>query len=134
MIGAYIKRRGNLIFIGEKTAVTDTAELSACLEESFISLQLMDVECALDIPEGQRIPVKDAARMYDFFQPVTETALDDLHSVWLKGRIAENAVIFCLEVESGIDLSHLAEFADGGSCEDGIWRFTLRAEKAGEAA
>ncbi len=129
VIGVYIKRRGNLIFIGEKTAVTDTAELSVCLEESFISLQLMDVECALDIPEGQRIPVKDAARMYDFFQSVTETALDDLHSVWLKGRIAENAVIFCLEVESGIDLSHLAEFADGGSSEDGIWRFTLRAER-----
>ena len=35
VIGAYIKRRGNLMFIGEKSNVTDTAELSACLDESF---------------------------------------------------------------------------------------------------
>lgn len=62
VIGAYIKRRGNLIFIEEK------AELLACLEESFTGLRLMEVECALDIPQGQRISVQDAARVYDFFE------------------------------------------------------------------
>ena len=50
VIGAYIKRRGNLMFIAEKTDVTDTAELSACLDESFANLELMGVECAIDIP------------------------------------------------------------------------------------
>ena len=47
VIGAYIKRRGNLMFISEKTDVTDTAELSACLDESFANLELMGVECAV---------------------------------------------------------------------------------------
>lgn len=134
VVGAYIKRRGNLLFIEEKAAVTDTAELTACLEESFTSLQFMDVECALDIPAGQRIPVKGAARVYDLFEAVMEAALEDLSSVWLKGRALEDAVLFYMEVESGQDLSPLGELADGCAWEDGVWRFTLRVGKAGDGA
>ncbi|MGM9564943.1 histidine kinase N-terminal 7TM domain-containing protein [Evtepia sp.] len=133
VIGAYIKRRGNLIFIEEKAEVTDTAELSACLEESFTSLQFMDVECALAIPAGQTIPVRDAARVYDLFEAAMEAALEDLRSVWLKGRALERAVIFYMEVESETDLSPLAGLADSCVWEDGVWRFTLRVGKAGEA-
>ncbi len=134
VIGAYIKRRGNLLFIEEKAEVTDTAELSACLEESFTGLKFMDVECALDVPEGQTIPVKEAARVYDFFEAVTEAALDDLRSVWLKGRTLESTVTFYLEVESKTDLSQLAGLADSCVSEDGVWRFTLRVGKEGGPA
>ena len=134
VIGAYIKRRGNLIFIKEKTEGTDTAELSACLEESFTSLKFMDVECALDIPEGQTIPVKGAARVYDLFEAAMEAALDNLRSVWLKGRVLESDVVFNMEVESETDLSQLAGLADSCVCEDMVWRFTLRVGKAGEPA
>ena len=134
MIGAYIKRRGNLIFIEEKAEVTDTAELSACLEESFAGLKFMNVECALNIPEGLRIPVTGAARIYDLFEAAMEAALEDLRSVWLKGRALESAVAFYLEVESKTDLSRLAGRADSCGCEDGVWRFTLRVGKAGEPA
>ena len=55
VIGAYIKRRGNLIFIREKTKTTDTTELSLCMEESFANLDLMGVECGVDIPKGAKI-------------------------------------------------------------------------------
>lgn len=134
VIGAYIKRRGNLIFIEEKAEVTDTAELSACLEESFAGLKFMNVECALNIPEGLRIPVTGAARIYDLFEAAMEAALEDLRSVWLKGRALESAVAFYLEVESKTDLSRLAGRADSCGCEDGVWRFTLRVGKAGEPA
>ncbi len=66
VIGAYIKRCGNLIFIGEQSKTTDTAELSLCMEESFANLELMDIDCAMDIPGGSRILVEDAIRVYDF--------------------------------------------------------------------
>ena len=134
VVGAYIKRRGNLIFIEEKAEATDTAELSACLKESFTGLEFMGVDCAMDIPEGQRVAVQGAARVYDLFEDAMEAALDDLGSVWLKGRVLESAVVFYMEVETGIDLSRLAGAADACACEDGIWRFTLRIGKAGEAA
>ena len=86
VIGAYVKRRGNLLFIGEKSDVTDTAELSACLDESFVNLELMGVECAIDIPDKNKIYIQDAIRVYDFFEAVTEAAMDDIRFVWLKAR------------------------------------------------
>lgn len=134
VIGAYIKRRGNLMFIGEKSNVADTAELSACLEESFANLELMGVECAIDIPGKNSIDTRDAIRVYDFFEAVTEAAMDDLHFVWLKARSLEDAVIFNLQAESKADLSALSALADTCACEDGVWRFSLRIGKAGEPA
>ena len=68
VIGTYIKRYGNLIFIGERAEISDVAELGACLEESFSSLKLMGIECALTAPAGERIYVQDAVRIYSFFE------------------------------------------------------------------
>ena len=134
VIGAYIKRRGNLMFICEKSDVTDTAELSACLDESFANLELMGVECAIDIPGKNSIDTRDAIRVYDFFEAVTEAAMDDLQFVWLKARSLEDAVIFNLQAESKTELSALSALADTCACEDGVWRFALRIGKAGEPA
>lgn len=134
VIGAYIKRRGNLMFIGEKSDVTDTAELTACLDESFANLELMGVECAIDIPDKNSIYTRDAIRVYDFFEAVTEEAMDDLQFVWLKARGLDDAVIFYLQAESKTDLSALASLADTCTCEEGVWRFSLRIGKAGEKA
>ena len=134
VIGAYIKRRGNLMFICEKSDVTDTAELTACLDESFANLELMGVECAIDIPDKNSIYTRDAIRVYDFFEAVTEEAMDDLQFVWLKARGLEAAVIFYLQAESKTDLSALASLADTCTCEEGVWRFSLRIGKAGEKA
>lgn len=134
VIGAYIKRRGNLMFIGERSSVTDTAELSACLEESLANLELMSVECAMDIPGKNRIYTQDAIRVYDFFEAVTEAAMDDLRFVWLKARSLEDAIVFYLHAESKGDLSELSVLADTCTCEEGVWRFSLRIGKAGEPA
>ena len=134
VIGAYIKRRGNLMFIGEKSNVTDTAELSACLDESFANLELMGVECAIDIPGKNSIDIRDAIRVYDFFEAVTEKAMDDLRFVWLKARSLEDAVIFYLQAESKSELSALSMLADTCTCEEGVWRFSLRIGKVGEQA
>lgn len=131
VIGAYIKRRGNLIFIEEKGNTVDTAELSACLEESFEGLRLMNVECALDIQAGQRISMTDAVRVYEFFEAVTEATLGDIGSVWLKGRVLEREVLFSLEIESKTDLMPLSALADSYECEDGVWRFRFCIGKAG---
>lgn len=132
VIGAYIKRRGNLMFIGEKSEITDTSELSLCLEESFANLELMGVECAIDIPKSNKIDTKDAIRVYDFFETVTEAAIDGIHSVWLKARSLTDSVVFHMEVECESPLAEFSELAESCHSEDGIWLFTLRVKKAGE--
>lgn len=132
VIGAYIKRRGNLMLIGEKSEVTDTAELSACLDESFANLELMGAECAIDIPNKNKICIRDAIRVYDFFEAVTEAALEDICSVLLKARVFEDYIIFKMETESKAELSGFSDLADTCNFEDGVWHFTLRIRKAGE--
>ena len=133
VIGTYIKRCGNLIFIEERAEVSDIAELNACLEESFSSLRLMGVMCAFAAPSGAFIYVRDAVRIYNFFETVIEACLDSLLSVWVKFRVHKESLIFCMEVESNANLTSFFEITDTSSYEDGVWRFTFTVKKAGEA-
>ena len=132
VIGAYIKRRGNLIFIREKTKTTDITELSLCMEESFANLELMGVECGVDIPKGVKIFTQDAISVYDFFEKVIEYAIDDLRFVWLKARSLTDSIVFRLEVECESSLADFQDTRENCSFEDGVWRFALRIRKAGE--
>lgn len=131
VIGAYIKRRGNLIFIREKTETIDTTELALCMEESFSNLKLMGVECEADIPKGSKIFTQDAILFYDFFEKVMETAIDDMSFVWLKARILADSIILRLEVECESSLADFRDTCESCSFEDGVWRFILRIGKAG---
>lgn len=129
VIGAYVKRRGNLLFIGERSAVTDTAELALCLDESFANLELLGAECALDMPMKAPIRAADAVRVYDFFETAVESGMDTLRSVWLKARDLVDTIAVCFEIECEADLSALSPRADSAAREGDVWRFTLRIGK-----
>lgn len=132
VIGTYIKRYGNLIFIGERAEISDVAELGACLEESFSSLKLMGIECALTAPAGERIYVRDAVRIYSFFESIVEASVDSIQFIWVKIRPCGEELIVCMEVESEANLSSFFDKTEKGECEDGVWKFTFTVKKAGE--
>ena len=132
VIGTYIKRYGNLIFIGERAEISDVAELGACLEESFSSLKLMGIECALTAPAGERIYVQDAVRIYSFFESIVEACVNSIQFMWVKIRPCGEELIVCMEVESEANLSSFFDKAEKGECEDGVWKFTFTVKKAGE--
>ena len=131
VIGAYIKRKGNLIFIREKTETTDTTELALCIEESFANLKLTGAECEADIPGGSKISTRDAILIYDFLEEVMETAIDDLRFVWLKARILTDSIILRLEVECESSLADFRNICESCAFEDGVWCLILRIGKAG---
>ena len=132
VIGTYIKRYGNLIFIGERAEISDVAELGACLEESFSSLKLMGIECALTAPAGERIYVQDAVRIYSFFESIVEACVDSIQFMWVKIRPCGEELIVCMEVESEANLSSFFDKAEKGEYEDGVLKFTFTVKKAGE--
>jgi len=132
VIGTYIKRYGNLIFIGERAEISDVAELGACLEESFSSLKLMGIECALTAPAGERIYVQDAVRIYSFFESIVESCVDSIQFMWVKIRPCGEELIVCMEVESEANLSSFFDKTEKGEYEDGVWKFTFTVKKAGE--
>lgn len=132
VIGTYIKRYGNLIFIGERAEISDVAELGACLEESFSSLKLMGIECALTAPAGERIYVRDAVRIYSFFESIVEACVDSIQFMWVKIRPCGEELIVCMEVESEANLNSFFDKTEKGEYEDGVWKFTFTVKKAGE--
>ena len=132
VIGTYIKRYGNLIFIGERAEISDVAELGACLEESFSRLKLMGIECALTAPAGERIYVRDAVRIYSFFESIVESCVDSIQFMWVKIRPCGEELIVCMEVESEANLSSFFDKTEKGEYEDGVWKFTFTVKKAGE--
>ncbi len=125
VLGAYVKRSGNLLFIRQQSEMLPISELSYAVEESLANLELMGVQGALSVPPGAVIPADDAIRIYAFFEKTVEAALGDLHSLYLYIHCEEEKTLVRLQVESGVDLRSLDEDADGCMAEDGIWSLSL---------
>ena len=93
----------------------------------------MGIECALTAPAGERIYVRDAVRIYSFFESILEACVDSIKFMWVKIRPCGEEMVFCMEVESNANLTSFFEITDTSSYEDGVWRFTFTVKKAGEA-
>ncbi|MGN0527719.1 MAG: hypothetical protein ACI4IE_01195, partial [Eubacterium sp.] len=133
VVGSYIKRCGNLLFICEKSSTTDIGELIRCIDESFNNLELLDVECGHDIPKNVTVFGEDAINAYRIFETITEASMENLRSVWIKGRVTSDNVILKLEFDCKTDLSQYYEITDEFSGENGEYSFTVNLRKGGEA-
>ena len=81
VISAYIKRRANLILLGEEKTTVSVRELEACLRESLDNLRLCGVITYLDCRLEGQTDVKQIIAMYDLFEEVTEMLLDQLSAM-----------------------------------------------------
>ena len=61
VLGAYLKRGANLMFLAQQHRYVPSAELRYALEESISSLELAGVECAMEVTYGVRLPAEAAA-------------------------------------------------------------------------
>ena len=105
IIGAYLKRRNNLIFISEQSDMISERELELCLEESFDNLKLYGVRCSFYIKTGGDVPADAAMKIYDFFEDVTEKAFEGLRSMMLRVFVKHEKYICCIDIDSDADLS-----------------------------
>ena len=81
VISAYIKRRANLILIGEEKASVSARELESCLRESLDNLRLCGVITYLDCRCEGQAAVKQIIAVYDLFEGVTEKLLGQLSAM-----------------------------------------------------
>ncbi len=134
VIGAYIKRRGNLVFLREQNELLPAAELSLCLNESMQNLELMGVKCELTLKLEGMIAAATATRIYDMFQSVVEAALAGLTGVWVHVSERAGNVIAHIEAVSPANLSAL-EFCGIKAIRenDGTWSLTLRLSKGAKS-
>ena len=78
VLGSYIKRRGNLLLLGEDAKKVSARELEYCIRESLENLRLGEVFTSLNANCSGRSSLENIVAAYDFFETVTERLLDNM--------------------------------------------------------
>ena len=104
VLGAYLKRGANLMFLAQQHRYVPSAELRYALEESISSLELAGVECAMEVTHGVQLPAEAAAACYSRFESVVEEALGQLDALFVRAIWKDHRLNLYLSVETGADL------------------------------
>ena len=81
IIGTYIKRRSNLIFVGEQRGAISVQELLLCLNESSENISVYGADCKAIVKGEGLLTVEQATQVYDLFEAVVETELESLRAL-----------------------------------------------------
>lgn len=107
IIGAYLKRRNNLIFISEQKKTISINELHLCFKESFNNLELANVECGLTFDKTKFISSACAISIYDFFQDVIEESFDTIKAIYVVLTNDDQEWTCRIEIEAQSDFKKL---------------------------
>lgn len=133
VIGAYLKRRSNLIFLAGRDGMVPVSEVSLCLNESMDNLRLHVRRCASRLDFEGELRLETAAALYDFFEAAIELSLDGLSGAAANVTRREDACVLSLMLQCGADLTPLgAAYPDASvENEDGVWYCTLSVREGG---
>ena len=92
VISAYVKRRANLILLGEEKPTASTRELESCLRESLDNLRLCGVITYLDCHCDGQSAVKQMTALYDLFEQVVEDLLGQLSAMVVTVHCAQGSI------------------------------------------
>ena len=137
IIGTYIKRKSNLVFIERQKSTISAGELRLCLGESAANLKLCGAQCRVILNLDGQLSAKTANMVYDLFEAVIEKSIDSLSLLLLYSEEKEGAVDVNISALCNAELSALKRDFQNLSAvrdEDGLWYLSLRIEKDGESA
>ena len=106
VLGAYIKRRGNLQL--EINHEVSAKELEYCIRESMIYLKNRGVAASISSWYGGKITLEDARWCYDFFEMVVEQCLDEMNALMV--HLEHRQENFSFRIQIGL----VEEFAQTG--------------------
>ena len=123
ILGAYIKRRSNMILLSENQPYVSAAELAYCLTESMNNLEAAGADCALRTECSGSLPIETALAVYDFFEAVAEQALPELGAALVHLTVREGEAALQMMLDSGqraADVQSLPQYRQildrGGQC------------------
>lgn len=88
VISAYVKRRGNLLILGETEGRIQAKELELCLRESADNLRLLNISIFIDANCQGTISANHAVAAYDLFEAVVEQALGTVNALMIHLNIS----------------------------------------------
>lgn len=135
VLGAYIKRRNNLLCILEKQRTTEALDLAYCLNESIEALQIQGVDSGYNMQISGDMDVKTIMRIYDAFEAILEKTAGNLKKIYASVMAEGKDAILVCEISPDTLLS---DFAPAGFTleaeDDGLWLLTYRARAEEGAA
>lgn len=107
VVGAYLKRRNNLILVYEQDGMIREEELELSISEMMRNLQLAGVDCACAVQFGQDLPADVAMSLFDFYEHVVEFAFDGLSSLLARLFFRDGSFYCCIDAVCSRDLREL---------------------------
>ena len=132
IIGTYIKRRSNLIFVGEQRGAIGVQELLLCLNESSENISVYGADCKAIVKGEGQLTVEQATQVYDLFEAVVETELESLRALLISIEVGKWVEV-ALCVSAAEPLCGLRARFPGLECEqdeDGLQYVTRKLERS----
>ena len=129
VLGTYIKRKSNLIFIGREKKVIDIDELKLCLNETSSNLCLCGIDAKMIVDIKKEYPIGIIHRIYDYLEDILEISFSSLKSILFcvyeeKGVIQVNATV---DTNSNFTkLKKIYSSIEIEKDEDELWYLTLK--------
>ena len=89
IIGTYIKRRSNLIFVGVQRGAISVQELQLCLNESSENISVYGADCKTTVKGEGQLTAEQATQVYDLFEAVVEIELESLRALLLSIEVGK---------------------------------------------
>lgn len=100
VLGSYIKRRGNLLLLGEESELIHARELEYCIRESLENLRLGQVFTSFNCSCEGKLPSEHIVAVYDFYENMVECLLDEITAMMVNlacgdGKVSMNIQMGC---------------------------------------
>ena len=107
VVGAYLKRRNNLILVNEQDGIIKSEELKLSLGEMMKNLQLAGIDCGCVVQLETELSSQIAMKLFDFYEYIVETAFDGLKSLLARFFYRDGCFYACVDVICSLDLTKL---------------------------
>ncbi len=102
VLGSYIKRRGNLLLLGEDSGIVQTRELEYCIRESMDNLNLAGMFTSFHSSCSGSMCLDHIIAAYDFYEVLVERLLNEMTAMMVNltcidGTISMNIQMGCTE-------------------------------------
>ena len=105
VICAYIKRRGNLLMLGEEGNIIPAIELEYCIRESLDNLRLGDVFTSLASKCDGELKPEHAVVAFDFYENIVERLLDDATAMLIHLDCKDGIIKMRLQIGCNQDIA-----------------------------
>jgi hypothetical protein len=129
VVGAYIKRRNNLILVNEQDGIIKEEELDLSLKEMMRNLRLAGVNCASSVQFEKDLPAGVAMKLFDFYECVVENAFDGLNCLLARFFCRDDSFYACIDAVCSLDLSTLqTEQISASESDENCYTLSLKLE------